>query len=163
MKMKAILGLAVVAALPLHAQDRPVAGAAPVIMQIFPAGQAPEAGPPSNFTGVSTATSRFKATDGSRLYGATVTFEPGSRTRWHSHPLGQLIIVTAGHGWVQAQGESVHAVKAGDVIWTAPGVKHWHGATRTTSMTHVAVSEAVEGKSVTWLEAVTDEQFQGPK
>jgi 4-carboxymuconolactone decarboxylase len=96
------------------------------------------------------------------LGGGTVTFQPGAHTNWHTHPLGQLLIVTAGQGWVQAQGESALAMKPGDTVWIKPGVKHWHGATRTSGMTHVAVSEANYGESVTWLEPVSDDQYNGP-
>lgn len=154
----AALGLS----LPLAAQPTDP-GPAPASMRVLSPGEKPESGPASNFTGAVTASSRFKGTGGSKLYGATVTFANGARTRWHTHPLGQLLIVTQGHGWVQAEGDPVREVKAGDVIWTGPGVKHWHGATRRSAMTHVGVSEAVEGKSVTWLQPVSDEQYQGPR
>lgn len=119
-------------------------------------GMNPAAGPARNFTGDVSVASGFRGTGGSRMGGATVTFQPGARSNWHTHPLGQLLIVTEGHGLVQAEGEAVREIKPGDVIWTAPGVKHWHGATKTTSMTHVAVSESVEGAAVQWLEPVTD-------
>ncbi|HEX7853501.1 MAG TPA: carboxymuconolactone decarboxylase family protein [Sphingobium sp.] len=128
-------------------------------LQLFPPGASPTAAPASNFTGSATVTSPFKAMD-SAVSGATVTFRPGGHTNWHSHPRGQLLIITNGTGWVQAEGEPVRLVKTGDVVWTAPGVKHWHGATRTSAMTHVAVSESVDGKTVTWLEPVAD--YHGP-
>jgi 4-carboxymuconolactone decarboxylase len=131
-------------------------------IQVTPAGQSPAAGPPSYFTGSVAVTAPFKGTEGAKLGGATVTFQPGAHTNWHTHPLGQLLIVTAGQGWVQAQGEAVQAMNPGDTVWIKPGVKHWHGATRTSGMTHVAVSEAENGKSVTWLEPVTDDQYDGP-
>jgi 4-carboxymuconolactone decarboxylase len=131
-------------------------------IQVTPAGQSPVAGPPSYFTGSVAVTSPFKGTGGARLGGGTVTFQPGAHTNWHAHPLGQLLIVTDGLGWVQAQGEAVRAMKPGDTVWIKPGVKHWHGATRTSGMTHVAVSEAKDGESVTWLEPVTADQYNGP-
>lgn len=110
--------------------------------------------PVSNFTGSVTITSSFSGTGDSRLGGATVTFQPGARTHWHRHPLGQLLVVMKGEGWVQAEGEPVRAVRAGDVVWTAPGIKHWHGAADTSAMTHVAISEVLEGEAVQWLEPV---------
>lgn len=131
-------------------------------IQVIPMGQSPAAGPASYFTGSVAVTSPFKGTDGARLGGATVTFQAGAHTNWHTHPLGQLLIVTAGQGWVQAQGEAVQAMNTGDTVWIEPGVKHWHGATRTSGMTHVAISEAEDGKSVDWLEPVTDDQYTGP-
>lgn len=116
--------------------------------------------PASNFTGSVSVASNFAGTGGSRFGGATVTFQPGSRTHWHTHPLGQLLVVTNGEGWVQVEGEAVRAVKAGDVVWTAPGVKHWHGATPDSVMTHVAVAEMVEGAVVRRLEPVSSSQYQ---
>ncbi|MBL8265848.1 carboxymuconolactone decarboxylase family protein [Steroidobacter sp.] len=115
--------------------------------------------PASNFSGSVTVESPFKGSGVSRLGGATVTFQPGARTHWHIHPRGQLLIVTKGEGWVQGEGEPVRVVKAGDVVWTAPGVKHWHGATTTSMMAHVAVSESLEGEVVEWLEPVTSDQY----
>jgi len=141
--------------------DAAVVQASPGI-QVVPPGQSPAAGPASYFTGSATVTSPFKGTSDARLGGGTVTFQPGAHTNWHTHPLGQLLIVTAGQAWVQAQGEAVRAMKPGDTVWIKPGVKHWHGATRTSGMTHVAVSEAENGESVTWLEPVADDQYNGP-
>ena len=89
----------------------------------------------------------------------SVTFEPGARTAWHTHPLGQTLIVTAGAGWVQVEGGPILDIHPGDVVWFAPGEKHWHGATSTTAMTHVAIQESLEGKVVDWLEHVTDEEY----
>jgi 4-carboxymuconolactone decarboxylase len=131
-------------------------------IQVTPPGQSPAAGPAGYFTGSVAVTSPFKGTDGARLGGGTVTFQPGAHTNWHTHPLGQLLIVTAGQGWVQAEGDAVYAMRTGDTVWIKPGVKHWHGATRTSGMTHVAISEAADGKSVDWLEPVTDDQYTGP-
>jgi 4-carboxymuconolactone decarboxylase len=125
-------------------------------------GKQERSGPPSNFTGSVSVTSPFSGSGDSRLGGATVTFQPGARTHWHIHPLGQLLVVTKGEGWVQAEGEAVRLIKAGDVVWTAPGVKHWHGATATSAMTHVAVSEALEGEAVEWLGPVSSSQYREP-
>jgi 4-carboxymuconolactone decarboxylase len=125
-------------------------------------GAKPLEGPAANFTGAVTVTSPFKGSGQARLGGATVTFQQGARSNWHTHPLGQLLIVTAGEGWAQAEGEPVRRIKPGDAVWTAPDVKHWHGATLTSPMAHVAVAEALDGQVVTWLEPVTDAQFQGP-
>ncbi|MGF7172141.1 4-carboxymuconolactone decarboxylase [Sphingobium xanthum] len=118
--------------------------------------------PAPNFTGNVSVTSPFQATGEARLGGATVMFARGARSNWHEHPLGQLLIIREGAGWVQAEGEPVRLVKAGDVVWTAPGVKHWHGATRTSTMSHVAVSEMRNGDTVTWLGPVSDAEFRGP-
>ncbi|WP_067065093.1 (R)-mandelonitrile lyase [Roseateles chitosanitabidus] len=96
-----------------------------------------------------------------RVSCVSVTFEPGARSNWHTHPLGQTLIVTSGCGWTQCEGESIVEVRAGDVIWCPPGHKHWHGATKTTSMTHIAIQEALDGKNVLWMEPVTDEQYLG--
>ena len=95
----------------------------------------------------------------SRLTSALVTFEPGARSNWHTHPLGQLLIVTSGKGWTQCEGEPRVEINAGDTIWCPPGHKHWHGATSTTAMSHIAVQEMLDGKNVEWLEPVTDEQY----
>lgn len=94
------------------------------------------------------------------LKGLSVFFEPGARTAWHTHPLGQTLIITAGCGWVQREGGPVEEVRPGDVVWFSPGEKHWHGATPTTSMTHIAVQEKLDGVGVNWLEHVSDEQYQ---
>ena len=96
-----------------------------------------------------------------RVFGASVTFEPGARTAWHTHPLGQTLIVTAGCGWAQRWGGPVEEIRPGDVIWFSPGEKHWHGATPTTAMTHIAIVEQLDGKSADWMEKVSDEQYQG--
>ena len=96
----------------------------------------------------------------SRILAASVTFEPGARTAWHTHPLGQTLIVTAGCGWVQREGGPVEEIRPGDVVWFAPGEKHWHGATRTTGMTHIAIQEALNGKVVDWMEHVSDAQYR---
>lgn len=128
-------------------------------LQVIHPGQKPKSGPADYFTGSVTVVSPFKGTGDARLGGATVTFQPGAHTNWHTHPLGQLLIVTDGQGWVQVDGEAAKPIATGDTIFISPGVKHWHGAARDTAMTHVAVSEALDGTSVTWLEQVADELY----
>ena len=98
--------------------------------------------------------------DRPRFNGGSVTFEPGARTAWHTHPLGQTLIITAGLGWVQTEGGPIEEVRPGDVVWFPPGEKHWHGATPTTAMTHIAVQESLNGKNVDWMEKVSDEQYR---
>jgi quercetin dioxygenase-like cupin family protein len=110
------------------------------------------------FTGSVRVDPLFEAPTPARVRGALVTFEPGARTAWHTHPLGQTLIVTA--GWVQREGGSVEEIHPGDVVWFAPGEKHWHGATPTTAMTHIAIQEALDGKVVEWMEQVSDDQYQ---
>jgi len=116
-------------------------------------------GPADWFTGTVRIDPLFQAPDPARVCGASVTFEPGARTAWHTHPLGQTLIVTAGSGWVQAWGQPVQEIGPGDVIWTPPGEKHWHGAKATTSVTHIAIQEALNGKVVDWMEKVGDDQY----
>lgn len=117
------------------------------------------AGSPDNFTGSVRVDDRFSGTAPARIGGATVTFEPGARTAWHSHPLGQTLIVTAGVGRVQHWGGPVQEIRPGDTVWIPPGVKHWHGASATVGMSHIAFSEALDGKTVDWMEKVTDDQY----
>ena len=117
-------------------------------------------GPAEYFTGTVRIDPLIEAPDPARVRAASVTFEPGARTAWHTHPLGQTLIVTAGCGWVQREGGSIEEIRPGDVVWFAPGEKHWHGATRTTAMTHIAVQEAYNGSPVTWMEHVTDQQYR---
>ena len=121
--------------------------------------QPSSAGGDQNFTGSVRVDSRFQASAPARVGGGIVTFEPGARTAWHTHPLGQTLIVTAGVGRVQKWGDSVQEIRPGDVVWIPPGVKHWHGAAPNSAMTHLAVGRSVDGKSVTWMEKVTDEQY----
>ena len=102
----------------------------------------------------------FQAGDPARVSGGHVTFEPGARSAWHTHPLGQTLIVTSGLGWVQAEGGPIEEIRPGDVVWFPPGLKHWHGATPTTAMTHIAITEFQNGKNVDWLEKVSDEQYR---
>jgi quercetin dioxygenase-like cupin family protein len=120
-------------------------------------------GPAEYFTGTVRIDPVIEAPEPARVRGAAVTFEPGARTAWHTHPLGQTLIVTAGCGWTQREGGPVEIIRPGDVVWIPPGEKHWHGATATTAMTHFAIQEALNGSPVTWMEHVTDEQYQaGP-
>ncbi|GLR92119.1 hypothetical protein GCM10007857_88380 [Bradyrhizobium iriomotense] len=112
------------------------------------------------FTGAVRIDPLFSAPEPARTGAGQVTFEPGARTAWHTHPLGQTLIITAGLGWVQREGGPVEEVRPGDVVWFPPGLKHWHGASSTTAMTHIAVQESVGGKNVDWMEKVTDEQYR---
>jgi quercetin dioxygenase-like cupin family protein len=118
-------------------------------------------GPTENFTGSVRIDPLFNPPEPARAYGALVTFEPGARTAWHTHPLGQTLIVTAGCGWTQCWGEPKEEIRPGDVIWCPPGKKHWHGATATTAMSHIAIVEKLNGKAVDWMEKVSDEQYKG--
>ncbi|MEZ4647637.1 MAG: cupin domain-containing protein [Candidatus Eisenbacteria bacterium] len=120
-------------------------------------------GPEAWFTGSAAITPVFSATEETPNGCAYVAFEPGARSAWHTHPAGQLLVVTEGSGWIQQWGEAKREIVAGDVIWTPPGVKHWHGATATAAMTHVAIQQAVGGDVVEWMEAVSDEQYLGPR
>lgn len=115
--------------------------------------------PAENFTGTVRLDSMFRASSPARVGGGVVTFEPGARTAWHTHPLGQTLIVTSGAGVVQQWGGPQQEIRAGDVVWIPPGVKHWHGASSTVAMSHVAISEALDGKSVEWMEKVSDDQY----
>jgi quercetin dioxygenase-like cupin family protein len=116
-------------------------------------------GPAEYFTGTVRIDPLIDAPEPARLLGASVRFEPGARTAWHTHPLGQTLIVTSGVGWTQCWGEAREEIKAGDVVWCPPGKKHWHGATPTTAMTHIAIVEKLNGIAVEWLEHVTDDQY----
>lgn len=130
-------------------------------MQITRNGSEPSRkGQTEYFTGPVRIDPLFQAPDPARVSGASVTFEPGSRTAWHTHPLGQTLIITSGVGWVQREGGPIEEIRPGDVVWFPPGEKHWHGATATTAMTHIAIQEALNGKTVDWLEKVTDEQYR---
>lgn len=130
-------------------------------MEIERTGSQPSArGPEDWFTGTVRIDSPFQAVEPARIGGAVVTFEPGARTAWHTHPLGQTLFVTAGCGWAQQEGGAVEEIRPGDIVWFAPGEKHWHGATATTAMTHIAVAEKLDGKSVDWLEKVSDENYR---
>lgn len=147
-----IAGALISAACPALAEDRPVtierSGASPTV-----------SGSPDNFTGSVRVESRFQRGAPARTGGALVRFQPGARTAWHAHPLGQTLFVTLGVGHVQRWGGPVELIRPGDVVWIPPGVKHWHGATRWSGMTHFAVSEAEDGRSVEWMEQVSDAQY----
>lgn len=121
--------------------------------------QASFRGPADWFTGDVRVDPLFQANDPARAFGGSVTFEPGARTAWHTHPLGQILIVTAGCGLVQGEGGPIEEIRPGDVVWIPPGEKHWHGASPTTSMTHIAIQEQLDGQVVEWMEKVSDEQY----
>jgi len=121
--------------------------------------QASGKGPADWFTGSVRVDPLFQAPDPALVAGAHVTFEPGARTAWHTHPLGQTLIVTSGKGWVQREGGTIEEIHPGDVVWFEPAEKHWHGATSTNGMTHIAIQERLDGKVVEWLEHVTDEEY----
>jgi quercetin dioxygenase-like cupin family protein len=130
-------------------------------MDIKRCGSRPSAkGPADWFTGAVRIDPLIETAEPARVAGASVTFEPGARTAWHTHPLGQTLIVTAGCGWVQRWGEPREEIRPGDVIWFPPGEKHWHGATAATAMTHIAIQEKLNGKVVDWMEKVTGQQYQ---
>lgn len=129
-------------------------------MELKRAGSQPSAkGPAEWFTGTVRIDPLNSPPAPARVSCTAVTFEPGARSAWHTHPLGQTLVVTAGCGWTQCEGEPIVEIRVGDVIWCPPGHKHWHGATPTTAMTHIAIQEALDGKNVDWLEHVTDEQY----
>jgi len=130
-------------------------------MEIKRSGSQPSAkGPIQYFTGDVRTDPLFEPPAPARSLGASVTFEPGSRTAWHTHPFGQTLIVTAGCGRVQREGGPIEEIRPGDVVWFRPGEKHWHGAAPTTAMTHIAIQEKLDGKVVDWLEQVSDEQYR---
>jgi quercetin dioxygenase-like cupin family protein len=131
-------------------------------MEIKPSGSQPSGkGPPENFTGSVRIDPLVQAPDPARVVASAVTFEPGARSAWHTHPLGQNLIVIHGAGLVQSWGGPVEKIRPGDVVWSPPGEKHWHGASPTTGMTHIAIQEREGGKAVEWMEKVTDEQYNG--
>jgi len=121
--------------------------------------QASSTAPSEHFTGSVRLDPLHQAAGPARIAAVSVTFEPGARTAWHTHPLGQTLIVTAGCGLVQSRGGPVRTIRPGDVVWCPPGEKHWHGAAPTTAMTHVAILEQLDGKTVDWMEKVTDEEY----
>jgi quercetin dioxygenase-like cupin family protein len=131
-------------------------------MKIMPNGSIPSRRPPSDwFTGTVWQDPIIEAEEPARLRAVTVRFEPGARTAWHTHPLGQTLHVTSGAGLAQVWGEAIREIKAGDTIWIPPGEKHWHGAGATSFMTHIAMQEALDGKTVEWMEKVSDTQYSG--
>ena len=130
-------------------------------MEITRIGSQPSSkGPQEWFTGAVRIDPLFQPNEARRAAAATVTFEPGARTAWHTHPLGQTLIVLAGCGWVQRHSGPIEEIHPGDVVWISPGEKHWHGATPTTAMTHIATQENLNGKVVDWMEKVSDEQYK---
>ncbi|WP_179038433.1 (R)-mandelonitrile lyase [Limnobaculum xujianqingii] len=129
-------------------------------VKITPAGSQPsQPGSENYFTGKVRIDAPFQGTEPARIGGATVTFEPGARTAWHTHPLGQTLIVTQGRGWVQEWGSEIREINQGDIVWIPEGVKHWHGATPDTAMTHIAIAESLNGSVVEWMEQVTHQQY----
>jgi quercetin dioxygenase-like cupin family protein len=131
-------------------------------MEITRSGSHPSAkGPAEWFTGTVRLDSLFTAKPPARAVASAVTFEPGARTAWHTHPLGQTLIVTFGRGWAQRDGGPVEEIRPGDVVWFPPGEKHWHGATATSAMTHIAIQEALDGRMVDWMEQVSEQQYRG--
>ena len=130
-------------------------------MEIQRAGSQPSSkGPAEYFTGIVHVDPLFAPPEPARVVGASVTFEPGARTAWHTHPLGQTLVVMAGYGLAQREGGPVEELRPGDVVWFAPGEKHWHGAAPTTVMTHLAIQEKLDGSTVDWMEQVSDEQYR---
>ena len=149
--LAAAVSLALVGAAPVHAES----------MTISPNGSRPSAkGAAEYFTGAVIVDPLFGANEHLAASGGHVTFEPGARSAWHTHPAGQVLIVTSGKGWVQEEGGRKREIRPGDVIWTPPGVKHWHGATPTNSLGHIAITNTAGGKNVDWMEKVTDEQYR---
>jgi quercetin dioxygenase-like cupin family protein len=165
----AVISLSLFTSSTAHAQERAAAapGVAPTsslqdskTIKITRSGSQPSSkGPAEHFTGSVSIEPLFDVHDPSRSVGASVTFEPGARTAWHTHPLGQTLIVTAGVGWIQQWGGRIEEIRKGDVVWIPTGAKHWHGATQTTSMTHIGITEQLAGKAVEWMEKVSDEQY----
>ena len=130
------------------------------MMKIMRSGSRPSGrGQVEYFSGAVRIDPLVEAPEPARVFAASVTFEPGARTAWHTHPLGQTLIVTAGCGWVQRWGGPAEEIRPGDVVWIPPGDNHWHGATATTAMTHIAIVEKLDGKSADWMEKVSDEQY----
>lgn len=141
-------------------QPSPLSNHTTMDIQIGRNGSRPSAkGPADWFTGTTRIDPLFAAKESARAAAALVTFEPGARTAWHTHPLGQTLIVTTGLGWVQGEGGLVQEIRPGDVIWFPPGLKHWHGATPATAMSHIAIQEHANGKVVDWMEKVSDQQY----
>ncbi|ARM11855.1 MULTISPECIES: cupin domain-containing protein [Rhizobium] len=132
------------------------------IMEIKPAGSRPSMKPPADyFTGAVRQDPLIEPPAPARVRATSVTFEPGARTAWHTHPLGQTLIITSGKGLAQSWGEEIREIRAGDTVWFAPGEKHWHGASPDTAVTHIAIHEALDGRHVDWMEHVSDEQYAG--
>jgi 4-carboxymuconolactone decarboxylase len=162
-----IVSVVVLAGAPLRGQQaggaaRPAAPDDKGVVVLRSEAQSSRPAPAENFTGSVRVDQQFQASTPGRASGARVTFEPGARTAWHSHPLGQTLIVTSGVGRVQRWGDPVDEIRPGDIVWIPAGQKHWHGASPTTSMSHIAIGERLDGKSVDWMEKVTDEQYGAP-
>ena len=138
-------------------------GSTPAMTLVPNGSQASILGSPAIFVGTVRIDPLVSANEPSRVSAAYVTFGPGARSAWHTHPLGQTLVVTAGTGWVQQQGGEKQVIRPGDVIWTPPGVKHWHGATAQTGMTHMAIQEFLDGKNVEWMEPVSDAQYEASR
>lgn len=131
-------------------------------MEIRKCGSQPSTkGSSEYFTGTVMVDAPFASEEPARIGGATVTFEPGARTAWHTHPLGQTLLVTSGLGWIQREDGPIQEISAGDIVWIAPGERHWHGSTSTTAMSHIAIAEILNGSPVSWMEKVSDEQHHG--
>jgi len=159
---KTLFRIAMLLAIPIAAANAqaPAASASVASQKVVRAGeQASIMGSAENFSGRVRVDPLFAANDEIRAAGAYVTFEPGARSAWHTHPAGQRLVVVAGVGLTQEWGKPLQFIRPGDVVWCPPGVKHWHGASPTSAMTHLAVTGNVDGKSVTWMEKVTDEQY----
>ena len=159
----AVASLVLLGPAPAHANQAtpPGSGAAPGVA-VTRAGSQPSArGPEANFTGSVRVDAPFRASAPARVSGVSVTFEPGARTAWHTHPLGQTLVVTAGSGRVQREGGAIEDIRPGDVVWFPPGEKHWHGAAATTAMSHIAVQEKQDGSPVEWLEQVSEADYLG--
>jgi quercetin dioxygenase-like cupin family protein len=154
-------GLAALAAKSAAAQTLAHTDTRSRVMDIKRSGSEPSAkGPAEYFTGSVRVDTLFRPQEPARTSGAYVTFEPGARTAWHTHPLGQTLIITAGFGWVQREGGAIEEIRPGDVVWFPPGEKHWHGASPTSAMTHIAITETLDGKNVDWMEHVSDDQYR---
>jgi quercetin dioxygenase-like cupin family protein len=146
---------------PAVSNPKPSTSSRRTTVDIKRAGSRPSTKAPADwFTGTVRIDPLFQATAPARGAGNAVTFEPGARTAWHTHPLGQVLIVTAGYGLAQREGGPIEEIRPGDVVWFEPGEKHWHGASPTTAMTHIGIQESLDGKAVDWMEKVSDEQYQ---
>jgi quercetin dioxygenase-like cupin family protein len=157
--MKTVIARALTLALAAPAFAQAGAGKTPEMTITRAGSQASIKGPAQNFTGTVRVDPLFGVHAPSATSGAAVTFEPGARSAWHTHPMGQVLVVTAGVGRVQQAGGPVQELRPGDVVWTPPGVKHWHGAAPTTAMTHLAIQESANGKNVEWMEKVSDDEY----
>ncbi|MNH07521.1 Cupin domain protein [compost metagenome] len=154
------LATMLLAAMSSHAADIPSEKTMSVVRN---GEQAAIMGAPGNFVGNARIDPLFPVRAPSKVSAGAVTFQPGARSVWHTHPLGQTLVVTAGMGWIQQENGEKIVIKPGDVIWTPPGVKHWHGATATTGMSHIAIQESLDGKNVEWLEPVTEAQYEASR